>query len=59
MFFNLILQLARTVIMEKIVLEFAPQGARHVNPLTEHVVVMLVGWDLTAVLVFLKLINIS
>ena len=42
------------VILVKTALEFAPQNARHVNPLTEHVVVMLVGWDLIVVLVFVK-----
>ena len=44
--------------MDKTVLEFAPQNARHVNPLTEHVVALLVGWDLTVVLVFVKLFKI-
>ena len=37
---------------------FAPQGARHVNLLSSHVVAMLVGLDPTVVLVFVKLVNI-
>ena len=57
-YFLLILKPAKTVIMDKTVLEFAPQSARHVNPLTEHVVALLVGWDLTVVLVFVKLVKI-
>ena len=57
-YFLLILKPAKTVIMDKTVLEFAPQSARHVNPLTEHVVALLVGWDLTVVLVFVKLFKI-
>ena len=44
--------------MDKTALEFAPQNARHVNLPTAHVAVMLVGWDLTVVLVFLKLVKI-
>ena len=40
------------VIMGKTVLVFASQTAGHVNLLTAHVDVMLVGWDLTVVLVF-------
>ena len=49
--FKYILQLARTVIMDKTVLVFAPQTARHVNLQTAHVVVMLVGWGKIVVLV--------
>ena len=41
--------------MGKTVFVFAPQTVRHVNLLTEHVAVMLVGWDLPVVLVFVKL----
>ena len=41
--------------MGKTVLVFAPRTARHVKLLTEDVAVMLVGWDLTVVLVFSKL----
>ena len=44
--------------MGKTVLVLAPQTARIVNLLTVHVAVLLVGWDLTAVLVFVKLVNI-
>ena len=49
--FFFILQLARKVIMEKTVLVFAPQLARHANLLTAHALVMLVGWGLTVELV--------
>ena len=38
--------------MGKTVLVFAFQTAGHVNLLMAHVVVMLVGWNLTVVLVF-------
>ena len=44
--------------MGKTVLVFAPQTARIVNTLMAHVVVLLVGWALTVVLVFVKLVNI-
>lgn len=45
---------SRTVIMDKSVLVFAPQTAKNTNLLTAHVVVMLVGWVLAVVLVFVK-----
>ena len=41
--------------MGKTVLVLVPQTAGNVTILTEHVAVMLVGWDLTVVLVFVKL----
>ena len=41
--------------MDKTFLVFAPQTARNLTILTEHVAVMLVGWDLTVVLVIVKL----
>lgn len=44
--------------MDTTALEFAPQTARIVNLLTAHVVVILVGWELTVVLVFVKEVNI-
>ena len=50
--FFFIVQLASTVIMDKTVLAFAPQLAKDANLLTAHVLVMLVGWDLTVELVF-------
>ena len=45
------LQLAKTGNMVRIVLVFAPKTAGLVHPLTAHVVVMLVGENLTVVLV--------
>ena len=54
-FFFQFQQLVRTVIMGKTVLVLVPQTAGNVTILTEHVAVMLVGWDLTVVLVFVKL----
>ena len=45
--------------MDKTALEFVLQTARIVNLLTAHVVVILVGWDLTVVLVFVKEVSTS
>ena len=56
--FRSIFQLARTDIMAKTVLVFVPQTASHVHPLTELVVVTLVGWGKTVLLVFVKLVKI-
>ena len=50
-YFLHILQPVRSVIMDKTVLVFVPQTARHVNLPTAHVVVVLVGWCQTLGLV--------
>ena len=55
---HFILQLVRTVIMGKTVQVYAPQTARIVNLQTVHVAVIMVGRDLTVVLVISKLVNI-
>ena len=47
------LQLADMGIMAKTVQVFAPPTAGHVNTLTGHVLVMLVGADLTVLMVYL------
>ena len=49
-----ILQRAKRVLLDKIVLVFAHQTARNVNLQTAHVAAMLAGWDLTVQLVFVK-----
>ena len=49
------LQLADMGIMAKTVHVFAPPTAGHVNTLTGHVLVMLVGADLTVLMVYLFL----